>query len=700
MSSYAKIARLFLLSFLIVFGFSFVLSSFAVSPSDHGLHEGDLISAIFSDDPDVYIVNEHGYKRLFLNPEIFKFYSHLGGFTNVKLVTPEIRDSFPTTGLFRNCEKNDPKVYGFESDNEDNGQLRWINTSGAQAVQDDPDFFKKVFCINDKEFKWYKRGQEFKSVKEVPQYHRATAVTPAVPAIPAIPASPSHPLVSPTTTPHPASGSFTPTPTPASIAQLATPATSATPAQPVGSSSTPTPTPTTSVTPTPSITVTPTPSLTPTASTSYSPTPTPTSASGFATVVISSQPSGATAVDADSGYVYCQSTPCTVSIAVPPTSRNFIFSKAGYLSKTSRFYFVESTTTQFISVTLSVLAAGDTTPPAITSFSVHNPLLSEAIIVWSNNEPTVGQVEWGTTSSYGNKFPTDSSIALGNFSFSTDHSIGITLNKTQNTTYHYRMISKDATGNKATSSDQTFTTMTCSPVNVSISPSTPPQQNVSPGQSGVPLAVFNLTDNCYLTLQSFAVSLLPMPNGYQNISSLRLYNNTTGLQLGSTIAISGAAPNFTGLSTSTSISPRSLSLKVVADISPSAVAGTAVYAVFGGSSEVDEGGTFVGNNASGNLVSGHALTVTAPTSTPATTSSTSFDFNRDLYLGSRGNDVQKLQALLVNEVGYSANLITGYFGQLTRSAVQKLQEKYGIIPALGYFGQLTRQKIQDLQFWR
>ena len=69
-------------------------------------------------------------------------------------------------------------------------------------------------------------------------------------------------------------------------------------------------------------------------------------------------------------------------------------------------------------------------------------------------------------------------------------------------------------------------------------------------------------------------------------------------------------------------------------------------------------------------------------------------------MGSRGNDVQKLQALLVNEVGYSANLITGYFGQLTRSAVQKLQEKYGIIPALGYFGQLTRQKIQDLQFWR
>ena len=48
----------------------------ASKPSDFGLKEGDLISAIFSDDPDVYIINDQGYKRLFLNPEIFKFYYH------------------------------------------------------------------------------------------------------------------------------------------------------------------------------------------------------------------------------------------------------------------------------------------------------------------------------------------------------------------------------------------------------------------------------------------------------------------------------------------------------------------------------------------------------------------------------------------------------------------------------------------------
>ena len=111
---------LFLFGIFLGVFFSFSIVS-AISPSDFDLKEGDLISAIFSDDPDVYIINEHGYKRLFLNPEIFKFYSHLGGFANIKLVTPEVRDGFPTVGLFRNCEKNDLKVYGFGN------QISWRN---------------------------------------------------------------------------------------------------------------------------------------------------------------------------------------------------------------------------------------------------------------------------------------------------------------------------------------------------------------------------------------------------------------------------------------------------------------------------------------------------------------------------------------------------------------------------------------------
>ena len=153
----------------------------AVAPADYGLMEGNTISAAGSDDPDVYIVNELGYKRLFLNPVIFNFYGHLGGFAAVKNVTPSTRDAFVTSGLFRNCEANDPKVYGLGSTGEDVGQLHWVNTTGAQAVADDANFFKKVFCINNNEFNWYPKGADYMSVNDVPVYTRVTPVITAGP---------------------------------------------------------------------------------------------------------------------------------------------------------------------------------------------------------------------------------------------------------------------------------------------------------------------------------------------------------------------------------------------------------------------------------------------------------------------------------------------------------------------------------------
>jgi len=149
-----------------------VNNSYACNPSDYGLKEGDLISAIFSDDPDVYIVNEAGYKRLFLNPAIFKFYSHLGGFFNVKLVPTEVRDAFITSGLFRNCESNDPKVYGVDIEGEDTAILHWVNVTAENATAEDEEFFKKVFCINNNEHSWYPKGSEFNKVKDVPNYER------------------------------------------------------------------------------------------------------------------------------------------------------------------------------------------------------------------------------------------------------------------------------------------------------------------------------------------------------------------------------------------------------------------------------------------------------------------------------------------------------------------------------------------------
>jgi len=162
-------------------GFMYLAPNWASAavPSDYGLVEGNTISAAGSDDPDVYIVNDWGYKRLFLSPQIFNLYGHLGSFANVKSVSAATRDAFPTSGLFR--VDGDEKVYGIETTGEDVASLHWVNTSGSQAVADDPNFFKKVFVINAAEFALYSVASEYSSVNQVPAYTRGGSVSSPTP---------------------------------------------------------------------------------------------------------------------------------------------------------------------------------------------------------------------------------------------------------------------------------------------------------------------------------------------------------------------------------------------------------------------------------------------------------------------------------------------------------------------------------------
>ncbi len=74
-------------------------------------------------------------------------------------------------------------------------------------------------------------------------------------------------------------------------------------------------------------------------------------------------------------------------------------------------------------------------------------------------------------------------------------------------------------------------------------------------------------------------------------------------------------------------------------------------------------------------------------------------FVRDLTLGSTGNDVTALQALLITkDSGPATDALakagaTGYFGPITQKALAEYQAEEGIIPAAGYFGPLTRAMI-------
>lgn len=154
------------------------------------LREGDVISAHQSaGDPDVFIIklkpffgpaepgdssdSHNGYKRLFLNPQIFNMYGHLGSWARIRQVTATVRDSFVTSGIFRNCETEDERVWATEIKGEDVGILHHIEMSGAQAVLEDPQFFARVFCINSLEEGFYAKSiHAYTSYSSIPRYPR------------------------------------------------------------------------------------------------------------------------------------------------------------------------------------------------------------------------------------------------------------------------------------------------------------------------------------------------------------------------------------------------------------------------------------------------------------------------------------------------------------------------------------------------
>lgn len=127
----------------------------AATPSDFGLKEGNLIRA--AGDNDIFIINQNGYKRLFLNPVIFNMYGHLGGWSNVKTVTPATRDAFLTSNYYR--VDGDTKVYKLEQTGDDTGMLRWVNVSQSEFLANAS--VNQIFTINNNEFGWYAKGADF-----------------------------------------------------------------------------------------------------------------------------------------------------------------------------------------------------------------------------------------------------------------------------------------------------------------------------------------------------------------------------------------------------------------------------------------------------------------------------------------------------------------------------------------------------------
>jgi hypothetical protein len=126
-----------------------------------------------------------------------------------------------------------------------------------------------------------------------------------------------------------------------------------------------------------------------------------------------------------------------------------------------------TTTSTAVAVTV------DNAAPVISAVSSSSVGSSSATISWTTDEASDSQVEYGLTSAYGQV-----TVLAG--ALVTSHSVGLS-GLSASTLYHYRVKSRDAAGNLATSADFTFTT-------ASLADTTPPTVAITAPANGATVA--------------------------------------------------------------------------------------------------------------------------------------------------------------------------------------------------------------------
>jgi Bacterial Ig domain/Purple acid Phosphatase, N-terminal domain len=104
-----------------------------------------------------------------------------------------------------------------------------------------------------------------------------------------------------------------------------------------------------------------------------------------------------------------------------------------------------------LSASVIVTVFNDKTPPVLSAITAVSITSSGATITWTTDEAATSQVDYGTSTAYTNTTGLDANLVVS-------HSATLT-GLSANTVYHYRVRSRDASGNLATSGDFTFTTL-------------------------------------------------------------------------------------------------------------------------------------------------------------------------------------------------------------------------------------------------
>lgn len=397
-------------------------------------------------------------------------------------------------------------------------------------------------------------------------------------------------------------------------------------------------------------------------------------------------------------------------------------------------------------------SAPDTTVPVISSIA-STTATTTATITWTTDEAASSIVSLGLSSTYSTTTTeTDTSTRV------TSHSVTLT-GLISCALYHYQVKSNDASSNLATSSDETFLTTGCT-ADSSVA-TTSANTITTAGGGSLTADTLSLTvPTSFTGTSSQAVfqinklnnanffSTTGLPSGKNNIGTT-VYNLKAFTDATTTLS-SFSAPLTVSLSYDSgdvaNVSESSLWIyrydsdwnalsDCVVDTDTRTVTCTTTnfsdFALFGTGNS--SGGCSTVQYSEGNITYQEKCGVKTVVSvnpapsvsenyqtplavkvekndqatstgneykTVATTTANPYQFNRDLFLLSTGEDVKMLQKFL-NSIGFlvskqgpgSPNQETEMFGSKTKLALVNFQKTMKINPAYGYFGPITRTVV-------
>ena len=335
----------------------------------------------------------------------------------------------------------------------------------------------------------------------------------------------------------------------------------------------------------------------------------------------------------------------------------------------------------FISQVPAATPTPDTTAPSV---SLTTPA---ALTTVSGAAVTVSATASDNTGVSGVQFLLDG-IALATEDTTSPYTVTWNTTTATNASHTLSVRARDAAGNQTTSATVTVTVANITaPTPDTSTPTTPTSLSATAiSSSQVNLSWSAATDN-------IAVS------GY------RIYRN--GTLLTTTTATSYAN---TGLSASTAYAYTIAAYDAAGNVSiqSSSASATTQAATVTTTTNTTTSNTSTTNTPTSNTSSlgGVGTTVTTPSYTPPPSQTTSTSpaitpsLTRTLYQGTKGTDVKNLQTFLIQNNYLAPTNSTGFFGALTRAAVQKYQCAQNIVcsgtqtsTGYGMVGAKTRAKL-------